>query len=82
MVKPDAELTNPLWWIAVLVPIVLGVGYFLLKHYFKITILDGRPKPHVRMLEDGQKKTVVYLQKSPVTDILLFVDVQNSFIIC
>ena len=69
MVNPDAEVTNPLWWIAVLVAIVLGVGYFLLKHYFKITILDGRPKPHVRLLEEGQKKTVIYLQKSPVADI-------------
>ena len=69
MVKPDAEVTNPLWWIAVLVTIVLGVGYFLLKHYFKIAILDGRPRPHVRLLEDGQKKTVIYLQKSSITDV-------------
>ena len=69
MVNPDAEVANPLWWIAMLVAIVLGVGYFLLKHYFKISILDGRPNPHVRLLEEGQKKTVIYLQKSPVADI-------------
>lgn len=69
MVIPDAEVTNLLWWIAVLVAIVLGVGYFLLKHFLKITILDGRPRPHVRLLEDGQKKAVIYLQKSSITDV-------------
>lgn len=69
MVTPDAEVTNPLWWIATLITIILGVCYFLLKHYFKITILDGVPKPHVRLIDNGQKKTVVYIQKTSVVDI-------------
>ena len=69
MVNPNAEVTNPQWWIAFLIVVILGIGYFLLKHYFKIAILDGRPKPYVRIIEDGKKRTVIYIQRTDVSDI-------------
>lgn len=69
MVSPDADVANPFWWIATLIAVGFGILYFLLKHYLKIKILDGRPKPCVRILEDGQKREVVYLSKTSMSDI-------------
>lgn len=69
MVSPDADVANPFWWIAFIIAAGFGILYFLLKHYLKNKILDGRPKPCVRILEDGQKREVVYLSKTNMTDI-------------
>lgn len=69
MINPNAEITNPLWWIATLITIMLGIVFFLLRNFSKMAILDGRPKPHVSFFEDGQKKTMIYLPKSSVVDI-------------
>lgn len=69
MVSPDADVANPFWWIATLIAVGFGILYFLLKHYLKIEILDGRPKPCVRIWEDGQKREVVYLSKTSMSDI-------------
>lgn len=68
-VNPQADVRNPIWWIASIIAIILGVSYFVIKHYFKGLFLDGRPKPTIKILEGNEKKNIVCLNKTDNVDI-------------
>lgn len=69
MVNPDAEISSPSWWIYILGTCVFAIIGFLIKHYFKGLVLDGRPRPEIRISEGSAKKDIIYLPKSNLIDI-------------
>lgn len=68
-VDPNADVSNPLWWFALIISIILGVSYFVIKHYFKGLFLDGRPKPAIKILEGKEKKDNIFLIKTDNVDV-------------
>lgn len=68
-VNPQADVRNPIWWIAIIITIILGIAYFVIRHYFKGIILDGKPKPAIKFLEGKEKKDNIFLIKTENVDI-------------
>lgn len=52
-VAPNAQFSSIYWWIAMAIVLLLGITYFVLKHFAKINLLDGRPRPKL-MLVNGK----------------------------
>lgn len=82
-VNPQADVRNPIWWIASISTIVLGIAYFVIRHYFKGIILDGKPKPVIKILEGNEKKDNIFLNKTDNVDIdkLVAQKVQDNMVL-
>ena len=69
-VNPQADIHNVYWWISLVIIIVAGIVFFIVKHYFKGLILDGKPHPEIRILDgNGKMKDFVKLGKTEDIDI-------------
>ena len=66
-VAPDAQFCSIYWWIGMAILLLGGITLFVLKHFAKINILDGRPRPKL-MLTNGKrcKRTITFRKQEQV----------------
>lgn len=75
-VAPDAHFSSIYWWLAMAIVLLWGITYFVLKHFAKINILDGRPRPELMLMNSKRRKTTITYPKTDDIDILNEVEKQ------
>lgn len=69
-VVPDAHFSSIYWWMAMAIVLLWGIIYFVLKHFAKINILDGRPRPKLMLMNGKRCKTTITFPKMDDIDIM------------
>lgn len=77
-VAPDAQFSSIYWWIGMAILLLVGITLFVLKHFAKINILDGRPRPKLMLMNGKRRKTTITFPQMDDIDIMNEVDKQVS----
>lgn len=67
--NPQAEIHNLYWWIALVIVALVGIAFFVLKHFFRGVFLDGKPKPKVYIIEGDNKNESARFRKAEIIDV-------------
>ena len=68
-IAPDANFSSLYWWIAMALLLLGVIALFVLKHFAKINILDGRPRPKLMLINGNRYKRTVTFRKQEQVNI-------------